>query len=186
MSQTKTTPLAYYADFIAYPFIAAALLASALCIGTVLKYELVAAMIGALLWTLVEYILHRAFLHHLPYFSDLHDHHHRAPRDLIATPLWLSLLFTLTAVLFPASIILGFGCGAFFTAGMILGYLGYAIVHHGLHHWHVGRRSYLYRAKRRHALHHAFHDKGNFGVSTPLWDHVFGTSIPDPRNRRAR
>jgi sterol desaturase/sphingolipid hydroxylase (fatty acid hydroxylase superfamily) len=69
---------------------------------------------------------------------------------------------------------------------MILGYVAYAVMHHGLHHWRIAHGTYLYRAKRRHALHHASNDEGNFGVSSPLWDLVFGTDLPDPARSRLK
>jgi sterol desaturase/sphingolipid hydroxylase (fatty acid hydroxylase superfamily) len=63
------------------------------------------------------------------------------------------------------------------TAGLATGYLWYMVVHHATHFW-IGRRdSYLYAAKRRHALHHHRDGERNFGVTTGFWDRVFGTEF---------
>ncbi len=64
------------------------------------------------------------------------------------------------------------------TAGLMLGYVWYGGVHHVLHHWRVRPGSYLYRLKRRHALHHYARHSCNFGVTTQFWDRVFGTAHP--------
>ena len=61
-------------------------------------------------------------------------------------------------------------------AGIVLGYMVYDLLHYYLHHGKP--RSRMLRALRaHHSKHHhnpRFRDK-KFGVSTTLWDHVFGT-----------
>lgn len=132
------------------------------------------------MWTLVEYVIHRFILHHVVYIRDMHDQHHRSPKELIDTPIWLSLSFMTAGVLLPSWWVFGFGIAGGFTVGMTLGYLTYGLMHHAMHHWHIRHGTYLYRAKRRHAQHHASIDEGNYGVSSPFWDYVFGTTLLDP------
>jgi sterol desaturase/sphingolipid hydroxylase (fatty acid hydroxylase superfamily) len=141
---------------------------------------LAAVVVGAALWTLVEYVIHRFILHHVVFIRDMHDLHHRAPTELIDTPIWLSFSFMLAGVLLPSWWVFGFGIASGFTIGMAIGYLTYGLMHHAMHHWRIRHDTYLYRAKRRHAQHHASVDEGNYGVSSPLWDYVFGTMLPDP------
>ncbi len=83
-------------------------------------------------------------------------------------------------MLLPSWWLLGAGPGIGFTVGMTIGYLTYGTMNHAMHHWRIRHDSYLYRAKRRHAQHHASIDEGNYGVSSQFWDHVFGTALPDP------
>jgi sterol desaturase/sphingolipid hydroxylase (fatty acid hydroxylase superfamily) len=36
--------------------------------------------------------------------------------------------------------------------------------------------------KNHHMIHHYKHDNLGFGVSQPVWDHVFGTTFPEKSN----
>ncbi len=134
---------------------------------------------GLMAWTLFEYVLHRVLFHHAPVLSHIHDRHHQSPRDLIGTPAWVSVVVGLVAVASPAWAALGFDLGTAATAGLVTGYLWYVFVHYTTHHWQPRRNSYLYRARLRHAHHHHSSHSGNFGVTTALWDHVFGTAIDE-------
>ncbi len=132
---------------------------------------------GLATWTLIEYWLHRVLFHHAPILSEIHERHHYSPQDLIGTPAWASALIGLIAVATPSWAALGFDLGTAMTAGLVTGYLGYVFVHYTTHHWRPRHGSYLYRARVRHARHHHLSHSGNFGVTTSLWDHVFGTTI---------
>jgi dihydroceramide fatty acyl 2-hydroxylase len=64
----------------------------------------------------------------------------------------------------------------------VLGYLGYDYIHFAVHHVRPPRAAWLapvarwFKASRRRHLRHHFDDHARgFGVSTSLWDHVFGT-----------
>ena len=57
-------------------------------VGSAMKFHrwIVAAgafAVGALLWTLVEYLLHRYILHHLPYIKEMHEAHHNEQDALV-------------------------------------------------------------------------------------------------------
>jgi sterol desaturase/sphingolipid hydroxylase (fatty acid hydroxylase superfamily) len=179
---------AYYADFVVYPSVVFGLIVAYFSYG----YDgrpliwLASVPIGIFVWTLAEYVIHRAILHHVVFIRDMHDRHHRAPTELIDTPIWLSFSFMLLGVLMPSWLAFGFGVASGFTIGMTLGYLIYGLMHHAMHHWRIPHGTYLYRAKRRHAQHHASTDEGNYGVSSPLWDYVFGTVLPDPAKTSGR
>ena len=126
--------------------------------------------------------------HHAPILREVHERHHDEPQELIGTPAWASALVGLIAVASPAWAMLGFGLGTAATAGLVVGYLWYVFVHYATHHWRPRRDSYLYRARLRHARHHHLSHSGNFGVTTGLWDHVFGTALetraPTPPRRQ--
>lgn len=140
-------------------------------------YLLLISASGLSAWSLVEYLLHRFVLHGLQPFKRWHLEHHTRPTALISAPTVLSggLIFTL--VFLPAWALLGLQTAAALTLGMLIGYLGYAIVHHGVHHWRP-RGAWLAKRKRWHALHHhagTAQAPGGYGVSTSLWDYVFAT-----------
>ena len=59
-------------------------------------------------------------------------------------------------------------------AGFITGYLIYDMTHYATHHWAM-RSGYLKFVKRYHMQHHYKTPDRRFGVSSPLWDMVFGT-----------
>jgi cyclopropane-fatty-acyl-phospholipid synthase len=148
---------------------------------------------GLAMWTLVEYLLHRFLLHRVAPFRGWHARHHRRPAALIATPtLWTATLFVLL-VFAPALAALGLWRALALTLGMVGGYLAYTLVHHGVHH--AGGRLPLLRPRTRwHARHHcAAAPPACFGVTSGLWDHVFGTAdaaaprgIDDPPPAAAR
>jgi sterol desaturase/sphingolipid hydroxylase (fatty acid hydroxylase superfamily) len=93
----------------------------------------------------------------------------------VGTPTWLSLAAICAGALFPLWWEIGFDFASGTTAGLMLGYIWYVAVHHVLHHWRIHPGSYLYHWKRRHALHHYARHPCNFGVTTQIWDRVFGT-----------
>ncbi|GEP09793.1 sterol desaturase family protein [Methylobacterium gnaphalii] len=162
--------LAYYADFVTMPVIALLLLA-------VSGGSLVGVAVGALAWTLAEYVLHRWAFHALPFFRPAHDEHHAKPSSRTGVTSWHSLLiFGGLALVLPPGIL----------AGFVLGYLAYITAHHAVHHWRVGPTISvqgltlphpLYALKLRHVAHHRGVE-ANFGVVTTAWDRVFGTYRP--------
>ena len=169
----------YYADYIVYPLAVTSMTAAALYTTGFERWHIWALSVatGAVTWTFAEYQLHRWVFHHVPVIKDMHEAHHDDQKALIGTPSWLSLVLMAVLVLLPAILLAGFAYGVGFTAGIMLGYYAYILVHHGVHHWRVTPGSYLYRLKHRHALHHHFSDEGNYGVTTGFWDKVFGTDI---------
>jgi sterol desaturase/sphingolipid hydroxylase (fatty acid hydroxylase superfamily) len=174
----QLTRVGYFADFYVYPLLATSLGALALALTPRHWPALsVAFVIGLGGWTLLEYAMHRWIFHHAPGIRALHDAHHHDPKALIGTPTWLGVAVILAFVMTPAALAAGLQLGASFTAGLVLGYLWYGVVHYGTHHWHVASRGYFSRMKRRHAIHHHVAGRGNFGVTTSLWDHVFRTGV---------
>lgn len=140
---------------------------------------------GVFIWTFAEYWLHRVVFHFerlpkLHYF--LHGIHHVYPNDryrLVMPPgasAVPALLFWLLAWA-----VLGFELALPTFAGFAIGYLWYDMTH-----WwtHAGKaRTRWGRMLRRHHMLHHFKDHdAYFGVSTPLWDYVFGT-LPERRGR---
>lgn len=170
----------YYADFVVY---AAVLTAAA--IATVwhdtarqLVLWILAVVIGAMLWTLAEYGLHRFVLHRVAPFAQMHKAHHRMPLALIGTPTVLSLGIIFGAVFLPARALTSINIAVGLTVGIMAGFLWYGVVHHAIHHSKPRTLAMRLRlATRRHAQHHYSGESGNFGVSTSLWDYLFGTAL---------
>ena len=136
---------------------------------------------GMLFWTLTEYILHRFAFHYDPKTDRgrrinyvLHGNHHEYPRDRerLFMPAAPSLIM---ASLFFAFFYLVLGKMAFpFFPGFMFGYLIYGSMHYAIHAWNPPFK-WMKPLWRNHHLHHYKHGDLGFGVSSTMWDHVFGT-----------
>lgn len=136
--------------------------------------SLAAVVAGFFAWTFIEYAFHRWLLHDCRWLKHLHDEHHDSPDALFGTPPLVGVIQIALCVFLPLSFV-GPVSAAGVTAGMLAGYLAYISVHWATHHLHEPRGAYTMRARRRHMLHHFRAGQTNFGVTTGLWDRVFGT-----------
>ncbi|MEZ5503262.1 MAG: sterol desaturase family protein [Halioglobus sp.] len=98
---------------------------------------LVAFLLGALGWTLVEYMLHR-FIFHGASATGLGAREHRQHHALVDyfAPWWQKALAAIAAmaILFPLlALLAGAGYGGMGTLGFISMYLLYEILHRGAH-----------------------------------------------------
>ncbi len=177
----------YYSDFVAYPILLVGLTMAnfthADWQGGLTARHAVGPWLyvvggGFLLWTFFEYVLHRIALHRMPVFSPMHAAHHAAPLDFIGTPTWVSVPVLCGTILVPAWIFLGLNVADGLTVGVMLGYWWYGIVHHVIHHRaHEPSSAYFGALRAWHMRHHHSPKRGNFGVTTRIWDLVFGTAI---------
>lgn len=173
---------AYHADFVVYPvLVTAAVLHSDWRAGQNGWHWALAAIAGLVAWSVIEYAIHRWVLHQVPPFNRLHALHHAQPVALIGTPTWLSAALFL-GLWWVMDYTLPAGLGDGLAAGMMTGYLGYALIHDAVHHRLARRDSWLHRAKLRHARHHQSGTHCNYGVSSGLWDTVFGTAASPQRS----
>jgi len=170
----------YYSDYVAYPVIIACLAGHAL-IGQARGDQWVwlrDLALGVVVWSLLEYLLHRFVLHKIPYFMPMHGLHHTAPLSYVGTPTWISLATYVGAIFAPAYLLFGFNAASGFFAGVTAGYVWYGALHHLIHHRaELARLPYLRRLRADHLRHHYARRAGNFGVTTAIWDRLFGTSI---------
>ena len=150
---------------------------------------LFAFLLGASGWTLLEYVLHR-FVFHGASAQRLgakeHRRHH-AQVDYFA-PWWQKALAAIaaTVIVLPlATVIAGLEYGASFTLGFILMYLLYEILHRRAH-THAPSNGYGRWRRKNHFAHHFADPRLAQGVTTPLWDHVFGTRLSVERVRVPR
>jgi sterol desaturase/sphingolipid hydroxylase (fatty acid hydroxylase superfamily) len=137
---------------------------------------------GILLWTLVEYLMHRFLFHpgngweSLARVAEaLHGVHHRRPRDPN------EILASARTSIPPSVVIIGLvwiaSRSIFTTAGVMsgvwMGFVYYEWVHYRVH---MTNASGLIDWHRRHHFHHHFVDERRcFGITSPLWDVVLGT-----------
>jgi sterol desaturase/sphingolipid hydroxylase (fatty acid hydroxylase superfamily) len=170
--------IGYYAELFIYPVVVGGLFLYEVDRSGVVSHPRwwIAAVCGAILWTLTEYLVHRFVYHKVPVLRELHGMHHAHPSDLIGAPIWVSVVcfsffFFVVACLWDAEI----AGGA--TGGLIAGYISYLMVHDAVHRWQLGERPWLRNHRLRHLRHHRHPTPGNFGVTTGVWDLVFGTVI---------
>ncbi len=142
---------------------------------------------GLFLWTITEYTLHRFLFHYKPrnpteekIFFLFHGVHHAQPQcktRLVMPPVLsipLALLFYGLFVLLFGQILSAPQWVAPMFSGFITGYLVYDLTHYATHHFPM-RSGYLKYIKRYHMMHHYKTPNQRYGVSSPLWDMVFGT-----------
>lgn len=178
--------LAYRADFALYGT-AMALLCGALLVAAPPGQGAWLAACGAAglaAWSGIEYALHRFVLHGPMPFRRWHALHHARPTALIGTPTLLTAALFLMLAFLPALLLSELWTACALTLGLLTGDLAYTITHHALHHWR-GEGAWLRALERWHALHHRAAQPCCYGVTSPFWDHVFGT-IPKPRDVRQR
>ena len=136
---------------------------------------------GMVFWSLFEYIAHRYIFHWVAESASakkivyvLHGNHHHYPRDRerLFMPPVPSLI--IASVVFSLMYLL-MGTNAFmFFPGFIFGYLMYGSMHYAIHAWNPPFK-WMKALWRNHHLHHYKNEHMGFGVSSTLWDHVFGT-----------
>ncbi len=138
-------------------------------------------LLGMLFWTLFEYTMHRWVFHWVAeserarkFVYIMHGNHHHYPRDkerLFMPPL-PSLI--LASVIFGLMyLVMGENTFVFFP-GFMFGYLLYGTTHYAIHAWNPPVK-WMKPLWRNHHLHHYKDEHRGFGVSTTIWDRVFGT-----------
>jgi len=142
---------------------------------------------GVFLWSLAEYTLHRFMFHFQPrtpwqekVVFLFHGIHHLQPQCKTRLVMPPAVSIPLAVVFYGAfRLVLDTGLGmphlvAPVFAGFVTGYLIYDLTHYAIHHFPM-RWGFLKQLKRHHMLHHYKMPDQLFGVSSPLWDIVFGT-----------
>jgi len=176
----RQSRIAYFTDFAVYPVLIVVMILVIADTASPIERALALAFafMGALFWTLLEYLLHRFVLHGDTSVAELHDQHHAWPRAWIGTPTWVSVTAIALMALLPALFGFPLALTLSLTGGLMAGFLWYGFVHHAIHHGRPRRLSRaLAAAARRHFAHHNAGGIGNFGVTTPLWDRLFRTSM---------
>lgn len=142
--------------------------------------------LGVFIWTFLEYALHR-FVFHVqipirnPHLRDIvngsHLLHHASPRDPTIILVHTGYGMTISSLLFGLlyAVFLNASSAAVVLTGIWAGFLYYEAVHYRVHFSLSATRLIAWQ-RRKHFHHHFTTNKRWFGVTTPLWDYVFGTT----------
>lgn len=149
----------------------------------------IAFIAGVILWTLLEYLMHR-FLGHehkgKNLFKAEHGQHHAkynyfapAYKKALLALVVTTTLFTLMQAIVSYSISLAF------LSGFLGMYIIYEVTHYRFHIRKPVAKPFI--LLRKHHFYHHFHNpKSNHGVTTRFWDRVFGTFVPVEKVRVPR
>jgi sterol desaturase/sphingolipid hydroxylase (fatty acid hydroxylase superfamily) len=149
---------------------------------------------GVLTWGLIEYGLHRLVFHFdaqsekgrkLVY--GMHLSHHTDPKnmdDLFAS-LRLSLPLALGYCLLAWAVMRSWQSMVYLFIGLTAGYCYYEFMHYQAHHRSPRLRLFRY-LKKYHLLHHHQTSALHFGVTSPVFDYLFGTFQSTRQNRTVR
>ncbi len=136
---------------------------------------------GVLSFTWVEYMVHR-YVFHLKTYTTIrakiqyiiHGVHHEFPKDKdrLAMPPLLSITIS-TILLLIFKVIMGDFVFAFLP-GFLTGYALYLLIHYIVHAYAPPKK--IFKALWiNHSVHHYKEGEVIFGVSSPLWDYIYGT-----------
>lgn len=180
----KLSNVFYFGDFVASPIAIFALAIVALAGRGIESGGLwiLAVLVGLGAWTLVEYVVHRWIYHCVPFFEKFHDAHHLDPGALVGAPSFFGVAIIL-GFFFAPLLAIGLVVASGFASGMLVGYIGYMLVHHLSHHTEPRPGTLLYQARIRHMVHHYHAKPCNYGVTTSFWDRVFSTTLERRRRR---
>ncbi len=140
------------------------------------------ALIGLVIWSFTEYLLHRYAFHYQSRFHwinrlvyILHGIHHAHPNDttrLVMSPVVSVSLATLFYIGFRLTLPLPVANLLFASFGV--GYLIYDYIHYSTHFFKP--RTFIGRyLKKHHMAHHFQAPNRYFGVSSSFWDKIFRT-----------
>ncbi|WP_257670062.1 sterol desaturase family protein [Parapedobacter tibetensis] len=147
-------------------------------------------LLGLFIWTLSKYILHRFVFHFKPKGKIMerihfifHGVHHDYPKDRLrlvmppsaSIPMAIIIYFFFRLFFDPSSL------GAFFP-GFIMGYLFYDMNHYAIHHANF-KSGIWKKIKQHHMLHYYSEPEKGFGVSSALWDKVFGSDFKQQKKK---
>jgi sterol desaturase/sphingolipid hydroxylase (fatty acid hydroxylase superfamily) len=138
---------------------------------------------GIFFWSFFEYVMHRFIFH---FITDsqavkrmhylIHGVHHEYPKDehrIFMPPvpglIILCILFFFFYMILNKYVYL-------FLPGMINGYLIYSFLHYSIHKFRSPKL--LKGLWKYHYLHHYKYQDKAYGVSSSLWDYIFGTLPP--------
>ena len=183
--------------YVQYPAIIGYMLLSAAAIGLFvwkpapLAPTLIAVATSAFIYPLVWYCLHRWVLHSRWMFKigplastwkRIHYDHHQDPNHL---EVLFGALHTTLPTIAIGVIPMGWAIGGFggacaaFAAGLLTTCV-YEYVHCIQHLAYKPKSPLLADMKKRHMAHHFHDENGNYGITTFLWDKVFGTYYDRP------
>ena len=155
--------------------------------GASLLYAPAGFLIGLFVWTFLEYTLHRFVFHFRPRTPWqerasflFHGVHHAQPmcKTRLVMPPAISILGGLATYGILHLLVSVFLNAPHWMlavyAGIGAGYLTYDMLHYSTHHFRFKWRVWQF-LRQHHMRHHSQTPGMRFGVSSPLWDYIFGT-----------
>jgi dihydroceramide fatty acyl 2-hydroxylase len=134
---------------------------------------------GCATWTLLEYAIHGWLGHRFQTFvSPMHQVHHRDPHAVFTAGAWVPV----GVVLLGGFAFFGPHPAILFLIGLSAGFTAYEVLHYRIH-FRRARNRWETRLRLRHLAHHERAPQQIFGVTTEMWDLVFGT---EPARARMR
>lgn len=138
-------------------------------------------LLGVIAFTWVEYMVHRHVFHMKTYSAlreklqyTMHGVHHEFPKDkdrLAMPPLLSVTIATILLLLFRVAM----GDLVFaFLPGFLVGYAAYLAVHYMVHAF-APPKNFFRVLWINHGSHHYKNGELIYGVSSPLWDYIYGT-----------
>lgn len=141
-------------------------------------------LVGLLVWSATEYLLHRFIFHYYPISGIgkrihfiFHGVHHDYPKDKkrLVMPLSASIPMA-TIFYFLFFLVLQQNQLFAFFPGFLLGYLIYDMLHYAMHHYNF-KSGIMKKIKQHHMLHHYHDSSKGYGVSSALWDDILQTKF---------
>ena len=139
--------------------------------------------LGLFIWGLYEYVVHRWVLHREPGANGLdlpgnrtHLKHHADPLSLerlnvqLSESLPVSVVYCLIAWAATGS----WQSMTYLYTGLMVGYFFYEYLDFQAHHG-MSRSRFVRYFRKYHLLHHHYDAKVRYGVTSPLFDYLFGT-----------
>ncbi len=148
---------------------------------------------GLLSWGLIEYVVHRWVLHRVPRAAGFnlpgnltHLRHHENPLALERLTVQLSESLPICLVYFLLAWALSgsWQAATYLFTGLIAGYCFYEYLDFQAHHGTSQSRLARY-FRRYHLLHHHYDAAVRYGVTSPLFDYLFGTFHLEKKSRPA-
>jgi hypothetical protein len=146
-------------------------------------------VVGLLSWSLIEYLLHRFIFHHnaqtrlgrkLIYHAHMSHHENPEAHSKHLASMLLSAPIALGYWLLSWTVTQSLAAASYLFIGMSGGYFIYQWLHFYCHHRKSRVRVFRY-LRRYHLLHHHQTPELRFGVTSPLFDVLFGTFRPVER-----
>lgn len=141
---------------------------------------------GVLSWGLLEYGLHRFVFHYdartavgkkLVYAAHLAHHDDPRATNRIFSSLIMSAPVAAAYLLLARVATGSWRAASFLFAGLAVGYFYYEWLHFRAHHRRARLRLFRY-LRKYHLMHHYKTPEMRFGVTSPLFDVIFGTFRP--------
>lgn len=141
-------------------------------------------LLGVMIWTLFEYVMHR-FLFHLKPKSEVgqwlifltHGNHHVDPGDRYRNIMPPIVSLWVVGTFWGIFVLLFGAVGSLLFLGFAIGYVVYDGIHYACHQFSM-RGPVLRQLKRHHIRHHYAKQEGNYAITAIFWDRVFGTDVP--------